>query len=1694
MKKLYTILLAALFSMSIINAQNTIVTENFGASYAHNESMSTNSSGWSHTGAGDFVHKIVSGSGASGSNCFAQLGTSGASSASHDIQLHAGNTYEFKAYVKTVNSKIYVTLRINSGGADVATSGNTSANGVWEELSCSYTPTADEMASFQFVKTQGQLANIDKIKVTCTSCPDKNYVSNFNDSKEGWISGGQSNLTLGNDAMNINATGTAPVARSGSLTADLNLNAADYNRARVTFKTPYASAGAGVGKLYFYNLAAGNSHFAVFNLPRDAANTTTFQTVEIDLSNPTTGTFSGPIARVGFRAPWGIASGDVCHLQKIELFHQKELFFSEYAEGSSNNKYLEIYNGNSFSVSLDNYAFPSVSNAPTTPGSYEYWNTFPANASIAAGDVYVIAHPSADASILAQADHTYLYLSNGDDGFALVKGGTWNDDGDGNIDPGEMTGFTLLDHIGDWGGDPGAGWDVAGVSNATKDHTLVRKASVTGPNACWAQTCGNGSAGTNSTDSEWIVYPQNTWTYLGSHPHTVASPPTIDVTFEVNTAKIYNNGNIVGPGGIYVGGGIVGDAQAHQLTQSTTDTLMWTGTKSILASDLDTANSSAFILLNNPTGAGDWSAKEQLGGQPCGAAAWNDRYFPVILSDTTLKFCFGSCETDGSCPPPSPPSGPTNNAADPTSLAVDVISIFSDTYTDVSGSDFNPNWGQNGHGSVNASFDPGTGNTVLAYTNFNYQGVQFGSNQDISPMEYLHVDIWVEGTFDPRVFVISGGTEVPHTITNTGANNWISADIPVTGITGNLSNCYQFKFDGGNVPTDAIYVDNLYFWRTPGYNPNPPSTVDISFEVNTANIYNNGDVVGGNGIYLGGGIVGDAQAILLTQSTTDTLLWTGVYTAPLSLLSQANSSAYVLLNSPNDGSDWGKKEDLNGLPCGAAAYNDRYFPVITSDTTLKLCFGSCETDGSCPPPPASFVDITLTVNTSNITVDPAGIFLAGGGNFGNPGDNPLTQDATNPDLWSIVVNKPQGFSSFYIFSNGDAGDYSGKEQLGGLFCGDPNNYDDRFMGPIQSDTTIQHCFGTCVFDGTCPLPPVQSNVTFAVDMSQYTGSQSAPYTVNLNGTFNGWCGGCNAMTDADGDGVWEVTIPLDTGLSIEYKFTVNGWNDQEQFAGGESCTVTNGVNTNRFLVIPPSDDTLPTVCFNSCNACVPVVTGPQCDYVINMQDSWGDGWNGSSIDVSVNGNNAANWSISGSSGTDTISTINGDVVEFTFISGSFSYDTEITFQITKPDGSTLGSYGPFATDGGNTGIIATDTSNATCLPATVNVTFQVDMGLVTAGFTTPEVNGTWNSWCGNCNPMTDADGDGVWEATIPLTTGNYEYKYSADAWTIQEMNDPTASCTNGNPVNTNRVLTVGTSDMTISTVCWGSCSPCVYPGTCGIYTLELTDSYGDGWNGGSLDVVVNGTAVFSGLTIATGFGPESYQIPVDISDVVDFNYTAGSYPFENAYQVIDQNGVLIIDQGAGGAPSSVSGVSACPACVDPSGLTASNVTATSADLSWTAGGTETEWFLIVNGAGTTQTSTTANLTGLIPDSSYTAQVYAVCAPGDTSGASISVSFATPCAAVTAPYSQDFSSGTLPSCWSQSAASGDGWRFTGAPAYDASGNGRTSGTYAWIDFSGTDAGTVMDLVPVDVSALTVAELEFAYFSYDVSNGTTPANKL
>ena len=192
-----------------------------------------------------------------------------------------------------------------------------------------------------------------------------------------------------------------------------------------------------------------------------------------------------------------------------------DLFFSQYGEGSGNNKFIEIYNGTGQDVDLSNYGFPSVGNAPTDPGVHEFWNDFPEGAVVANGDVYVIAHPSASDEITATADHFHQYLSNGDDGYALALGSEES--------------YTYIDFIGDFNGDPGEGWDVAGVVEATKNHTLTRKSTICQGNPDW-----DASRGTNEEDSEWIVTEQNDSSGLGSHVAECSSDVSVLITSPSN--------------------------------------------------------------------------------------------------------------------------------------------------------------------------------------------------------------------------------------------------------------------------------------------------------------------------------------------------------------------------------------------------------------------------------------------------------------------------------------------------------------------------------------------------------------------------------------------------------------------------------------------------------------------------------------------------------------------------------------------------------------------------------------------------------------------------------------------------------------------------------------------------------------------------------------------------------------------------------------------------------------------------------------------------------------------------------------------------------------------------------------------------------------------------------------------------------
>lgn len=105
-----------------------------------------------------------------------------------------------------------------------------------------------------------------------------------------------------------------------------------------------------------------------------------------------------------------------------------------------------------------------------------------------------------------------------------------------------------------------------------------------------------------------------------------------------------------------------------------------------------------------------------------------------------------------------------------------------------------------------------------------------------------------------------------------------------------------------------------------------------------------------------------------------------------------------------------------------------------------------------------------------------------------------------------------------------------------------------------------------------------------------------------------------------------------------------------------------------------------------------------------------------------------------------------------------------------------------------------------------SVTFKLDMNGVTDSYTTPEVNGTFNNWCGVCWAMSDVNGDNIWELTATdVVPGTYEYKFSADGWSIEEDLDPTLSCTVNEPPFVNRILTVGAGDVVLDVVPWNGC-------------------------------------------------------------------------------------------------------------------------------------------------------------------------------------------------------------------------------------------------------------------------------------------------
>jgi len=156
---------------------------------------------------------------------------------------------------------------------------------------------------------------------------------------------------------------------------------------------------------------------------------------------------------------------------------------------------------------------------------------------------------------------------------------------------------------------------------------------------------------------------------------------------------------------------------------------------------------------------------------------------------------------------------PSSAAPTPTLAAANVISIFSDAYTDPAGVNYYPDWGQ---ATQYEMVSPG-GNAAIKYSEVNYQGIIIGEELDVTEFETVHIDVWSGDYTSIAFFLISQGSGEQKVDLNVTPNQWNSIDVPLSDFTDQgltINDLKEFKFDVNPDAGGTFYIDNLYFAKS----------------------------------------------------------------------------------------------------------------------------------------------------------------------------------------------------------------------------------------------------------------------------------------------------------------------------------------------------------------------------------------------------------------------------------------------------------------------------------------------------------------------------------------------------------------------------------------------------------------------------------------------------------------------------------------------------------------------------------------------------------------------------------------------------------------------------------------------------------------------------------------------------------------
>ena len=358
-----------------------------------------------------------------------------------------------------------------------------------------------------------------------------------------------------------------------------------------------------------------------------------------------------------------------------------------------------------------------------------------------------------------------------------------------------------------------------------------------------------------------------------------------------------------------------------------------------------------------------------------------------------------------------------------------------------------------------------------------------------------------------------------------------------------------------------------------------------------------------------------------------------------------------------------------------------------------------------------------------------------------------------------------------------------------------------------------------------------------------------------------------------------------------------------------------------------------------------------CDLVINMVDSYGDGWNGNAIVGYSGGAEVFNATItSGSTNTLTYNMCSNETVVMLWVTGS--YPSEASFTITAGgDDIAMGTGSYFSTDD----TVGVAIGCPSCIrPTTISATAtsDSDIDVTLTGDPTASYRIYWTAG-------TTTDSATITGLTHTITGLTASTTYTIAAATI---------CDDGSLSNT-----ISTTERT---QCLGG----------GCYVeIEMEDSYGDGWNGNAIDVYVNNALVTS-ATIDDGYNA-TFSYSICLSDTVTLIWQSGSYSDETSFSItIGGEDILIDAEGdTYSTGDTLSYTIGCPSCPKPTNLVISDVSSTSATISWTAGASESSWQVSLNGAAPVTASTNSyTFNGLTALTNYTVSIVAICGPDENS--------------------------------------------------------------------------------------------------------------